>query len=502
MWVVSMSASSAHNPTGTLALPLPRQAWLPATLLLLIFIGCAITLIDGLSTKYNDDWEYKATEALTYKPATAAILFAAITFPLLFRYARQQNASRSEALILWYVLGVTAYTKDFAYLKIPGIPLYITDYVLSFLLVRYFVWPKFRWYSLRSWPMLSAAALLCVGTVAAIRGFLGGQSPLFVLRDFGLVVYVLFLPLGILVFRNWESIRRLLLIFCIGSAMVSLFAFGYWLSNPGERRYVMYPVVLSGAFMASFAGAQNRIFDRKLGWILTAVNGFGLLLANSRAEFVSVIGACGVMFLLGPSVQRSTMISRIKLLLKVLCVAVLLIAVFMQTKAGAKLADKAASQFLSGVLNPTEDPTAEFRFLAWAEAFNRFVQHPILGEGYGIPFTFGDVDTDPRPHNTYLTFLYKTGLVGFLVLVTVLVVFFLKSLNTVRRCRETRGSVFLYMIALALLAISASGLFTLLFESPFDSAPYWILVGAGYRSLHLLGAKVQISNVATATTTG
>jgi O-antigen ligase len=492
-----MGASSAQNGIAS-SLPIPMQLRLPQLLMVIILLGAVIAFIDGFTTRYNDDWEYVATDALSYKATPVAILFAAVTLPLVFTYAHRENATRTEALLLWYILGVTAYTKDFAYLKVPGIPLYVTDYVLGFLVIRYFVWPKVRWYSLRSWPMLSAAALLCVGTLAAVRGFLGGQSPLVVLRDFGMVVYILFLPIGILVFRTWESVRRLLLIFCIGSAMVSLFAFGYWLSNPGERRYVMNPLLLSGAFMASFAGLQNRILDRKLGWMLTAVNSFGLLLANSRAEFVAVIGACGVMFLLGPSVQRSTMISRIKLLLKVVCVGMLLITVFMQTRAGAKLADKAASQFLSGVLNPTEDPTAEFRFLAWAEAANRFLQHPIIGEGYGVPFTFENFDTDPRPHNTYLTFLYKTGMVGFLVLTTVLVVFFLKSLAVVRRSRDTQGSVFLYIIGLSLLAVSASGLFALLFESPFISAPYWILVAAGYRSLHLLGANVQISRVRTA----
>lgn len=492
-----MSASSAHNPiSGTLALPLGWQARLPAILLLLIFVGCTIAFIDGLSTKYNDDWEYTATDALTYKPATAAILFAAITFPLVFQYARHQNASRCEALILWYLLGVTAYTKDFAYLKIPGIPLYITDYVLAFLLIRYFVWPNFRWYSLRSWPMLTAAALLCLGGIAAIRGFAGGQSPLLVLRDFGLVIYVLFLPIGILTFRNWESIKRLLLIFCIGSAMVSLFAFGYWLSNPGERRYVMYPVLLAGGFLASFAGAQNRLFSRKLGWALTAITGLGLLLANSRAEFVAVLGACGLMFLLGPSLQRSTIISRIKTLAKLFCLAVLLIALFMQTKTGTKFADRVATEFLSGVLNPSEDATAEFRFLAWAEAGSRFLRNPVFGEGYGVPFTFADYDTDPRPHNTYLTFLYKTGITGFLALTGTLAFFFFKAFLVPRRHSANETAMALYVIGLALIAISASGVFTFVFESPFVSAPYWLLVAAGYRSLHLLGENLTVGRSA------
>ncbi len=487
-----MSTSSVQNGTSGLSLPVSIQLRVPQVLMVLVLLGAAIAFIDGYTTRYNDDWEYIATDALSYKAPPAAMLFAVVTLPLVFAYARRENASRSEALVLWYMLGVTAYTKDFAYLKIPGIPLYITDYILGFLLIRYFVWPRVRWYSLRSWPMLTAAALLGIGTVAAARGFAGGQAPMLVLRDFGLVVYVLFLPVGILIIRNSASIRRLLLMFCIGSAIVSLYALGYWLSNPGQRRYVMYPVLLAGGFIASFAGAQNQLFSQKLGWVLTAITGVGLLLANSRAEFVAVLGACGLMFLLGPSLQRSTIISRIKTLLKLFCFSVLLIAVFMQTKTGTELADRVGTEFLSGVLNPSDDPTAEFRFLAWAEAANRFLQHPVLGEGYGVPFTFADYDTDPRPHNTYLTFLYKTGAVGFLALTGALAAFFFKAFMVPRRHQGNETATTLYVLGLALIAISASGVFTFVFESPFVSAPYWLLVAGGYRCLHLLGERLTL----------
>lgn len=490
-----MSASSAQNGTGV-SLPFPVQLRLPQLLVILILLGAAITFIDGFTTRYNDDWEYVATDALSYKADATSFVFAAVTLPLVFAFARQQKASRSEALILWYILGITAYTKDFAYLKIPGIPLYITDYILGFLLVRYFAWPRIRRYSLRSWPMLTAATLLCVGIVGAARGFVGGQSPMLVMRDFGLVVYVLFLPIGILVFRNSASIRRLLLIFCVGSAMVSMYALGFWLSNPGQRRYVLYPVLLAGGFMASLAGAQNHIFSRRVGWSLTVVTGLGLLLANSRAEFVAVLGACGLMFLLGPSLQRSTIISRIKTLLKLFCAVVVVIALFMQTKTGTRFADRVGTEFLSGVLNPSEDPTAEFRFLAWAEAANRFLQHPVFGEGYGVPFTFADYDTDPRPHNTYLTFLYKTGATGFLVLTGALAFFFFKAFVVPRRHSVDETAIALYVIALALITISASGVFTFVFESPFVSAPYWLLVAAGYRSLHVLGETLTIGRPA------
>jgi O-antigen ligase len=492
-----MSDGTVQNLGGaSLGLPAVQQSRVARLLLFVILVGATIAFIDGISSRYNDDWEYDQTESLSYQPSAAVFVFAILTLPLAFQYFRQQQASASEALVLCYLLGVTAYTKDFAYLKIPGIPLYITDYILAFLIIRYLFWPKFHWYSLRSWPMLSAAALLCVGGLAAIRGIFGGQSVLLVLRDFGLVAYVLFLPIGVLLVKNWASVKRVLLVFCVGSAILSFHAIGYAASNPGQRRYILYPVLLAGAFVASFAGVQNRIFERKLGWFLTAVTGFGLLLANARTEFVAVLGAFGLMFLLGPSVRRSSMINRLKTLATFVCIATVLFTVLLQTKSGSAFATRITDDFVMGVLNPSEDPTAQFRFLAWAEAINRFLQQPILGEGYGIPFTFDTYDSDPRPHNTYLTFLYKTGAIGLLVLAGLLGVFFFKVFLGARRHHQERNSPLPYMIGLALIAVSATGLFTFVFESPFVSAPYWLLVAAGYRSLHLLGSKVTIGQQA------
>jgi O-antigen ligase len=492
-----MSDGTAQNfGNAGLVLPAAQNARISRLLLLLILLGGTIAFIDGVTSRYNDDWEYDQTETLTYQPAAAAMIFALLTLPVAFHYFRQQHATSSEAIVLCYLLGVTAYTKDFAYLKIPGIPLYITDYVLAFLLVRYFFWPSFRWYSLRSWPMLSAAALLIIGFVAAVRGVIGGQSVLLVVRDFGLVAYVLFLPVGILLVKNWASIKRVVLVFCVGSAILSLHAIGYAASNPGQRRYILYPVLLAGAFVASFAGLQNKIFERKLGWFLTGATGFGLLLANARTEFVAVLGACGLMFLLGPSVKRSSIIHRLRNMAAFAFVGIVLFGILLQTKSGSTMATRITDDFVMGVLNPSEDPTAQFRFLAWAEAINRFFQQPILGEGYGIPFTFDEYNSDPRPHNTYLTFLYKTGAVGFIVLGGVLGIFFYKVFIGARRHREDRNSALPYIVGLALIAVSATGLFTFVFESPFVSAPYWLLVAVGYRSLYLLGSSLTVGQSA------
>src|SRR4029077_15468602 len=78
-----------------------------------------------------------------------------------------------------------------------------------------------------------------------------------------------------------------------------------------------------------------------------------------------------------------------------------------QTKAGTAMVERAGTELVSGTLNYSDDPNAKFRLVAWFEAFQRFSANPVLGEAYGIPFTFEFDAGDARPHNTYLTVLYK-----------------------------------------------------------------------------------------------
>ena len=82
--------------------------------------------------------------------------------------------------------------------------------------------------------------------------------------------------------------------------------------------------------------------------------------------------------------------------------------------------ERAETELVSGTLNYSDDPNATFRFMAWFEAFQRFAESPVLGEAYGIPFKFDLDESDARPHNTYLTVLYKMGVLGLMPLVLLL----------------------------------------------------------------------------------
>ena len=124
--------------------------------------------------------------------------------------------------------------------------------------------------------------------------------------------------------------------------------------------------------------------------------------------------------------------------------------------------------------------------MAWFEALQRFGQHPMIGEGYGIPFVFDIDSADARPHNTYLTILYKMGLVGFLPLAILVGMLHWKGWVAVRSFAQSQESTVLYIILTSQLVMCLFGSLNLLLESPFLASIFWLLMGVGIRAIYLL----------------
>ena len=89
----------------------------------LILIGIAggmISVADGLTRPPN--WDLAPLpQSIQYNPFGAAFVLAGIALPLAFAYARRARISLTEALFLWFVLCTAAYSKDFAYLRLPEV---------------------------------------------------------------------------------------------------------------------------------------------------------------------------------------------------------------------------------------------------------------------------------------------------------------------------------------------------------------------------------------------
>jgi len=162
---------------------------------------------------------------------------------------------------------------------------------------------------------------------------------------------------------------------------------------------------------------------------------------------------------------------------------------FLHAKTGREFAERSTDELASGVLNSGEDANWQFRLSAWKEAWRRFEEYPLAGEGFGVPFVF-DLEHydhfDPRAHNTFLTVLYKMGLTGFLPVLALLSFFFWVTLRAVHGNLRNRLVAFLQIVFFGQLAFCIYGMANLVLESPFLASLFWTAMGLGLRMVRML----------------
>lgn len=452
----------------------PQFTWLVAIALLLVTIE---GLTRGNSIGYGG--ESDDTEYLSFGP-----YFAWIILPFVLSYARSVRIRISEALLLWLLLGSVVYDKSFAYTRIPGIPIYVTDIVLA--VCCFDLWKRkllsFR--SLSKWDWILFGLFFAAGCLAAARGFLGGEDRTKTVRDFALVLYTVFVLVSVSVFRSWEAIKRYLTFGALGAVLGTINAFLWFLTAPPMRRYIPVPVYIQAVFVAAIL---LKIRGWK-GWkcnLLISCCALGLLLGNARStDLVAAMALAGIL-VASAFLWKKISWALIKALLITMVMTVIVILVALQTEAGQSFVNRSMEQITSGV-HYEDDPNAVFRFMAWAEAYKRFSENPAIGEGYGIPFVFALADNDPRPHNTYLTILYKMGIVGFLPFAAILFQYYRRSLLMLRRTRALKYSTWLLLLVIVQFSFCAYGGLNLLLESPFLASLFWINIGMTISAMTLL----------------
>lgn len=497
----AFSAASRERPLVRFVIRRQAQGQIiNGWLILVAVLGVAIVVADGLGRVSNPDSNLFPPQPLEYEPYQAAFLLAGLTLPLMFAYAKRARVSLVEALFLWFVFCTTAYMKDFSYLRWPGTPLFVTDVVLAILLFSTCILPRRAFQSNNHPPLLINVLLvlfIAAGALAAVRGFLGYREPLLVLRDSALVVYPLFVLVGYQLIKNWLAMRRVAVWFVLGAALSVLNGLAWFVVAPEERRFVAPGIYVLVALVGVVIMMTNRLIRPVVGWVFAGMFSLGLLLANARSLFVSLV----ILFLLVlfvPGLLRrkfrsARLVTTLVTAAVILCTSVFL---FLPMQAGQDFATRVADNQASGILHTGDDPYWQFRVTAWKEAWRRFQEYPPAGEGFGIPFNFEIWDNDPRPHNTFLTVLYKMGLVGLLPLLALLAYFFWLCLRAVRRNSGKPNVPLLQALALAQVSLCVWGGADAMLESPYLASLFWIGMGIALRMIQRFDFERSIQSIA------
>jgi len=464
-------------------------------LVLIVTLGAVIAIGDGLTRAPNFEPELFPPQPLGYEPYSAAFLLAGITLPLMFAYAKKARVSLAEGLFLWFAFCTTAYLKDFSYLRWPDTPVFVTDAVLIVLLLSIYIVPRRRSCHLPRVLNLFLWLFISAGVLAAARGFMGRSDPILVLRDSALIAYALFLLVGFHLFRDWLAIRRVAVWFALGTALSVLNGLAWLVAVPEQRRFIAPGVYVLISLMGVLILMANRLIRPQSGWLFAGVFSVGLLLANARSLFVS-LAIVFLVVLFVPGMLRRKLRSA-RLVTTLVTVAVLVcsfVVLFLHLQVGRDFTTRLADNMASGILHTSDDAFWQFRLMAWKEAQRRFEQYPAAGEGFGIPFNFEIWDNDPRPHNTFVTVLYKMGLLGFLPLLALLAYFFWLCLRAVHRNSGNRRVSFLQTLFLVQVSLCVWGGADSMLESPYLASLFWVGMGIGLRIVQKLdyGRSLQI----------
>lgn len=139
-------------------------------------------------------------------------------------------------------------------------------------------------------------------------------------------------------------------------------------------------------------------------------------------------------------------------------------------------------------LNP-EDESAQFRLKSWGAAWNSFTENPIFGAGLDAKLNIEVNDfrqtIDARDvHNSFLTILVETGLLGLAPLVLLIIL----AITNGRRALKQINKKPHYLLAflLGFVAFVAAANFGVYFETNITVIFFWIFLAGMFATVHLL----------------
>ncbi|MCZ6678305.1 MAG: O-antigen ligase family protein [Candidatus Poribacteria bacterium] len=226
-------------------------------------------------------------------------------------------------------------------------------------------------------------------------------------------------------------------------------------------------------------------YDRVLWTGMLTVFGVGLMMCFSRGVWLSVIVAIGFILLQVGSGEQH------KRILLIASLTVLMLAFLSLPGISDLILERISTAFnLKFASNRS-------RLLRWGQALLMFLQHPIVGNGYGTFAMLYKEDVSLvgeytaqfqlGAHSEYLQVLAELGIIGFAAWLWVIIAFFRYGLRSLESIEDTfyRSTVVGLMAAVLALLVHLS--VNNLLNGDAIGIPFWLIYG-------LLPAVVNIAN--------
>ena len=386
-------------------------------------------------------------------------------------------------LYLFILIGVMLLSKSFAYLKAPGTPIYIIDFVMLAIVFLYlqrsngFLLPKL----LR--PVL---IIVLFSSIHLIISLLKDGINIDSVRDYMAFFYPIFslVCYNILSYNNKRLLGVGLAFFIIIFHVFFIFT-GFNLPVPwfDSLYYIKrgdLAVILSICFLSIMAFGKNKVFK-----VLSAFLAMFLFIdiySVNRAGTLSFIIATTLYYYFkkGPII--------ILVLIPLLLLMIILIGTFINLGGG-------------GVA------TVAWRILLWKTAIIETFNHGfLLGIGFGEALTsvigFYDANLNRNPHNYFITVFFRLGLVGLAVYSFLLINVFWAAKNAIYNHTISNYNSKYRDGLIILLSVFMGALFNSCFdvylENPYGAIIFWTILGSLVYWINISKRKVGFNQYALA----
>jgi len=266
---------------------------------------------------------------------------------------------------------------------------------------------------------------------------------------------------------------------------------GHWVMWPFFKDHTSYGAIIALSIPIAlwlYKSSQNPI-NKFLIQLIIIVLLVGLYFSYTRAAWLSVIGAVIVYFLFYFKIK-------LKWLITIGVIPIFFIALnyseisYLLQKNDAEHTTENFSERVESMSNVSSDASNLERLNRWNCAFQLFKERPITGWGPGTysfvyaPFqdasditiistNFGD---GGNAHSEYLGPLAEQGLIGMILMITLVCLIFIYMSNYQIKCDDSFQKKLVLMIILALTTYFTHGILNNYLDTDKASVPVWGLI--------------------------
>ena len=155
-----------------------------------------------------------------------------------------------------------------------------------------------------------------------------------------------------------------------------------------------------------------------------------ILCEGRRGELLAAVLALFVLYIISTPNNARKLLKRIGMFLAIVVLGILIIFVLLKNGYLTRFVNT-AELIQSGMTDKALNKLTSSRYWLWRYAWGFFISHPIFGIGWSS-FASYVVSSVNNVHNCYLQFLCETGIVGFILIITPIILLLVRTLHALK----------------------------------------------------------------------